>query len=73
MYAMAYMFHREITIMTITKDLLLDFVAVAHEIADNLNCSLADALGYAATIYPELACISEDSQACELVWERYGR
>jgi hypothetical protein len=59
--------------MTITKDLLLDFVAVAQEIAENLDCDLLEALGYACTSYPELVCISADTQACELVWERYGR
>jgi hypothetical protein len=59
--------------MTLTRDLLLDFVAVAIEIAAETDQPLADALTTAAYIYPELATISADTQACELVWERYGR
>jgi hypothetical protein len=59
--------------MTLTRDLLLDFVAVAIEIAENLDMPLAEALTTAAYIYPELASIDPDTQACELVWERYGR
>ncbi len=59
--------------MTLTRDLLLDFIAVAIEISENLDMPLADALTTAAIIYPELASISADTQACELVWERYGR
>jgi hypothetical protein len=59
--------------MTLTKELLLDFIAFAQEIADTLEAPLEEALGYAATSYPELASISADTQACELVWERYGR
>jgi hypothetical protein len=59
--------------MKLTRDLLLDFVAVAQEIADALDVPLVEALSYAATSYPELASISADTQACELVWERYGR
>ncbi len=59
--------------MTLTRDLLLHFVAVAYEIAANLDMPLADALTTAAIIYPKLASIGPDTQACELVWERYGR
>jgi hypothetical protein len=59
--------------MKLTRDLLLDFVAVAIEISENLDMPLADALTTAAIIYPELASIDPDTQACELVWERYGR
>ncbi len=59
--------------MTLTRNVLLDFIALAIEIAAETDQPLADALTTAAIIYPELASISADTQACELVWERYGR
>lgn len=46
---------------------LLDFVALAVEIAQAQDMPLIEALDEAAHLYPQLAAVPADAPACELV------